>query len=67
MYVRHHEQRKKSSISSGKLDRSRARDIVWGPNGFTSPCAEIDFREGGISLVCMRAPEEMGGQDLYST
>ena len=39
----------------------------WGPNGFTSPSAEIDFREGGKSLVCMRAPKALGGQDMYST
>ncbi|MGI8909611.1 MAG: SRPBCC domain-containing protein [Rubrobacteraceae bacterium] len=36
----------------------------WGPTGFTSPLARIDFREGGTSLVCMRSPE---GQDLYNT
>ena len=36
----------------------------WGPTGFTSPVARIDFREGGTSLVCMRAP---GGQDFYNT
>jgi len=28
----------------------------WGPDGFTCPLAEIDFREGGTSLVCMSAP-----------
>ncbi|HEV7618548.1 MAG TPA: SRPBCC domain-containing protein [Burkholderiaceae bacterium] len=39
----------------------------WGPDGFTSPSAKIDFRENGISLVCMRAPKECGGQDMYST
>jgi uncharacterized protein YndB with AHSA1/START domain len=39
----------------------------WGSNGFASPSAEIDFREGGTSLVCMRAPKELGGQDLFST
>jgi len=39
----------------------------WGPEGFTCPVANIDFREGGISLVCMRAPKEFGGQDMYST
>jgi uncharacterized protein YndB with AHSA1/START domain len=38
----------------------------WGPAGFTAPSADIDFREGGISLVCMRAPQEYGGQDMYS-
>jgi uncharacterized protein YndB with AHSA1/START domain len=27
----------------------------WGPLGFTCPVAEMDFREGGTSLVCMRA------------
>jgi uncharacterized protein YndB with AHSA1/START domain len=26
----------------------------------------MDFREGGISLVCIRAPQEYGGQDIYS-
>lgn len=39
----------------------------WGPKGFTSPVARIDFREGGTSLVCMRAPKEFGGQDMYNT
>ena len=36
----------------------------WGPDGFTSPLARLDFREGGTSLVCMSSPE-FG--DLYST
>ena len=39
----------------------------WGPTGFTCPLAEMDFREGGASLVCMRAPKEFGGQDMYNT
>lgn len=39
----------------------------WGPEGFTSPSAKMDFREGGTSLVCMRAPKEFGGQDMYNT
>ena len=39
----------------------------WGPTGFTCPVAEMDFREGGTSLVCMRAPKEFGGQDMYNT
>ena len=39
----------------------------WGPAGFTSPSCKMDFREGGISLVCMRAPKEFGGQDMYNT
>jgi len=39
----------------------------WGPQGFTAPVANMDFREGGTSLVCMRAPIELGGQDLYNT
>jgi uncharacterized protein YndB with AHSA1/START domain len=39
----------------------------WGPQGFTSPNAKIDFREGGTSHVCMRAPKEFGGQDMYNT
>jgi uncharacterized protein YndB with AHSA1/START domain len=39
----------------------------WGPERFTCPVAKIDFREGGTSLVCMRAPKEFGGQDMYNT
>ncbi len=39
----------------------------WGPTGFTSPSAEMDFRVGGVSMVCMRAPAEYGGQDIYNT
>jgi len=39
----------------------------WGPAGFTSPSARMDFRQGGTSLVCMRAPKELGGQDMYNT
>jgi uncharacterized protein YndB with AHSA1/START domain len=39
----------------------------WGPTGFSSPFARIDFREGGASLVCMRAPAEYGGQDMFHT
>jgi uncharacterized protein YndB with AHSA1/START domain len=39
----------------------------WGPTGFTCPVAKMDFREGGTSLVCMRAPAEFGGQDMYNT
>jgi uncharacterized protein YndB with AHSA1/START domain len=39
----------------------------WGPHRFTSPSAKMDFREGGTSIVCMRAPKEFGGQDMYST
>lgn len=38
----------------------------WGPKDFTSPMAKIDFREGGKSLVSMKAPKEMGGQEWYS-
>jgi len=38
----------------------------WGPRNFTSPMAKIDFREGGKSLVSMKAPAEMGGQEWYS-
>jgi uncharacterized protein YndB with AHSA1/START domain len=38
----------------------------WGPTGFTSPSAKLDFRVGGTSLICMRAPAEFGGQDIYT-
>jgi uncharacterized protein YndB with AHSA1/START domain len=39
----------------------------WGPTGFTCPVAKMDFREGGTSFVCMRAPKEFGGQDMHNT
>jgi uncharacterized protein YndB with AHSA1/START domain len=39
----------------------------WGPNGFTAPVANMDFREGGVSLVCMQALPEFGGMSLYNT
>ena len=38
----------------------------WGPKNFTSPVAKIDFREGGKSLVSMKSPVEMGGQEYHS-
>lgn len=41
--------------------------LWWGPANFISPLCEIDFREGGQYLFCMRAPKEYGGQDYYST
>jgi uncharacterized protein YndB with AHSA1/START domain len=39
----------------------------WGPHGFTVPVADLDFREGGSSLLCMRAPAEYGGGDYWNT
>lgn len=39
----------------------------WAPTGFTCPVAKIDFRIKGKSLLCMRAPKEMGGGDTYTT
>ncbi len=38
----------------------------WGPKHFSSPVAKIDFREGGKSIVSMKAPAEMGGQEFFS-
>ena len=29
----------------------------WGPKGFTAPVCEMDFRIGGKSLCCMKAPD----------
>ena len=39
----------------------------WGPAGFTCPVARMDVREGGVSLLAMRAPAEYGGADMYNT
>jgi uncharacterized protein YndB with AHSA1/START domain len=41
--------------------------LWWGPTGFTCPRADMDVREGGRSLVCMRAPKEFGGMDMFNT
>jgi uncharacterized protein YndB with AHSA1/START domain len=38
----------------------------WGPRHFIAPVAIINFREGGKSIVSMKAPAEMGGQEYYS-
>ena len=34
----------------------------WGPRGYTVPYCEIDLREGGVFLFCMRSPE---GRDFW--
>jgi uncharacterized protein YndB with AHSA1/START domain len=36
----------------------------WGPKGFTSPVAKMDFRVGGKYLYCMRSPE---AKEYWST
>lgn len=35
----------------------------WGPDGFTTPVCTIDFRVGGRSLCCMKAPD---GQEFWN-
>ena len=39
----------------------------WGPRNYISPSCEIDFREGGKYVFCMRAPQDQGGFDHYTT
>lgn len=39
----------------------------WGPAGFTCPVADMEVKEGGTSLVCMRAPDSYGGHHMYNT
>jgi uncharacterized protein YndB with AHSA1/START domain len=36
----------------------------WGPKDFTAPVCQVDFRVGGVYLICMRSPE---GKDFWST
>ena len=38
----------------------------WGPDKFTCDHAEIDFREGGTSMVSMKAPIELGGNEWFN-
>jgi uncharacterized protein YndB with AHSA1/START domain len=39
----------------------------WGPKNYISPSCEIDLRVGGRYIFCMRAPEDQGGQDSYTS
>ncbi|WP_069167547.1 SRPBCC domain-containing protein [Nocardia altamirensis] len=39
----------------------------WGPTGFTSPSADMDFRVGGTSVIYLRGPAEFRGRDIYNT
>lgn len=38
----------------------------WGPDKFSCTHAKIDFREGGMSVVSMRAPKEFGGREWFN-
>lgn len=38
----------------------------WCPGPFTCPVAVLDVRDGGTSLLGMRAPAEMGGATTYT-
>ncbi|MBE7436987.1 MAG: SRPBCC domain-containing protein [Spirochaetales bacterium] len=38
----------------------------WGPKMFSCPVADVDLREGGTTLVCMRGPL-FGWPTIYST
>ena len=35
----------------------------WGPQGFTAPVCQMDFRVGGKLLCCMKAPD---GQEFWN-
>lgn len=35
----------------------------WGPQGFSAPVCQMDFRVGGKSLLCMKSPE---GQEFWN-
>ena len=57
------------SVDNAWLAWSSSEQVMrwWGPAGFMSPTAAIDLREGGVSVVCLRAPEQYGGRETYST
>ncbi|MBE7173014.1 MAG: SRPBCC domain-containing protein [Williamsia sp.] len=38
----------------------------WGPDKFSCHHATIDFREGGVSVVSMKAPAEFGGKEWFN-
>lgn len=37
----------------------------WGPEGWTLPVSEMDFRPGGSWLYCMKGPESMDGMESW--
>jgi len=37
----------------------------WGPDKFTCPSAKIDFRAGGVSVIAMKAPNEVAGGQVW--
>jgi uncharacterized protein YndB with AHSA1/START domain len=39
----------------------------WGPQGFTTPVCEIDFRVGGKAFSAMQSPEFNEGRPIWST
>jgi uncharacterized protein YndB with AHSA1/START domain len=39
----------------------------WGPKYYTSPTCKIDLRVGGKYIFSMRAPQDQGSQDSYSS
>jgi uncharacterized protein YndB with AHSA1/START domain len=39
----------------------------WGPKHYTSPSCKVDLRDGGKYIFCMRAPDEQGGQEHYTS
>ncbi len=38
----------------------------WGPKGYTCPECRIDLTVGGRFLFAMKAPEDLGGQTVYT-
>lgn len=38
----------------------------WGPDKFSCNHAKIDFREGGVSVISMKAPKEFGGSEWFN-
>ncbi len=39
----------------------------WGPEGFTAPVCEVDFRVGGKVLAAMQSPDFNDGKPIWST
>lgn len=38
----------------------------WGPDKFSCHHAKIDFREGGVATVSMKAPKAFGGSEWFN-
>jgi len=55
-----------SAVWKARTDPETLMQRRW-PAGYISPSATINLHEGKTSIIAMRAPKRLGGQDTYSS